>query len=889
MNKFKLLLKKNLILYIVILGMPFVLFFWMIPFGSNQTLGNDYPRFTIDSQLELMFSMKSGSYPLYIPGFAGGQTASALTLGQIFHPISHLASRLPGYWNGLALEWNTFLRILSLGISHLFLFSFIQKLKLNRVIAFLITAVTVYNLKMLDLFRYGASLESWTGHLLLCASIGWYYIERESIVMKFCIIISTYLLICSGHPQMMYYGMIGAIIFTLVIPFFTYTINTNSKQSFKDILKFWGSTVFLSAIGILLSSCYILPFYFDFITTNAGRVGTNYEWANVYLDTFIGTLNNFFFPLRSDVHSVFGGSSLILIVFLIPLLKIIRISIPKVIWVIWGVLLFSFLHMQGDRLPLHYLCWNYLPMASSFRIAGRITLIMPVFIMLLLVWVIQVKEKETTIFRTKIASSPFSFLAVLSLVIMCIFWLLPSQMLLKHTGFSATSIRNIPLWVENCAYFTGMIVLLAAALYDRLLKLKPLLKITISTLLCVAVLGQISLVIYYGTWVEKKENTISYQEMAKAKQAYLAYSADLPGSGLSTQVIEKQARESFLEPFIGKIYKEYISVKDNEDAYALMAKGRTPNLVVLEGAPLTKGSRTSTSFSSKKMDSVELVYSSFNKLIFDVQSMQSGYFGLSYPFTGHWQGFVNGEQSKIYRANGYSHAVSIQPGASKIEFRYFSQAAFIGILISCTTYILVGLFWSFRLFKKDKAIFFSLLILMSGLGIFYQWYKSIYDGDNLHTRYTWNLSSLPTVPNIAYGKTTKTSSSIYPEYTYMYSSGKAVDGDYTPGSGFYTNKQNDPFWMVDLHQSQPIHSIVVYESRHDNGFNQRPLKVSFSNDAQTWNGLLLTNIIKSANNAFILNLNTPIEARYLSFSSSGTSVLSFDEVEVYTEHLQDNK
>ena len=106
-----------------------------IPFLSDLTLGNDYVGFPIQHQIELMFSVKMGSFPLYVPGFAGGQSASALTLGQIFHPISHLSSILPGYWEGKALEWNTLFRLLSLGVAHLSLFLLIRRFGINIFVA----------------------------------------------------------------------------------------------------------------------------------------------------------------------------------------------------------------------------------------------------------------------------------------------------------------------------------------------------------------------------------------------------------------------------------------------------------------------------------------------------------------------------------------------------------------------------------------------------------------------------------------------------------------------------------------------------------------------------------------------------------------------------------
>ena len=200
--------------------MPFVLLFWLCPFVSPWTLGNDYAMFPIQHQLELMFSIKTGSFPLFVPGFSGGQSSSALTLSQIYHPISHIASILPDYWNGKALEWNTFLRLLSLGLAQLSLFVFLRCLKVGTAAAFVLSFITVYNLRMLDLFRYGASLESWTGFIFLVSTIGYHYLSPTPLKSPFLIICSTYWLVCSGHPQMMYYSLCGAALFTVLLTIF---------------------------------------------------------------------------------------------------------------------------------------------------------------------------------------------------------------------------------------------------------------------------------------------------------------------------------------------------------------------------------------------------------------------------------------------------------------------------------------------------------------------------------------------------------------------------------------------------------------------------------------------------------------------------------------------
>ena len=115
-----------------------------MPFISSLTLGKDYAIFPIQHQMELMFSLKMGSFPLYVPGFAGGQTASALMLGQIFHPLTHMATLLPGYWSGNALEWNTLLRLFSLGLAHLAIFVFVRDLGVSKLFSFIVSFITVY-------------------------------------------------------------------------------------------------------------------------------------------------------------------------------------------------------------------------------------------------------------------------------------------------------------------------------------------------------------------------------------------------------------------------------------------------------------------------------------------------------------------------------------------------------------------------------------------------------------------------------------------------------------------------------------------------------------------------------------------------------------------------
>jgi len=125
-------LPMSRLLYAVIFLMPFLMLNWMIPFFSDATLGKDYTNVYIRQQMELMFSLKTGSFPLFMPDFAAGQAAVSLTMGQLFHPIPHMAAHLPAYWSGYALEWVTLLKLLSLIGSQMMLFAFLKKLAWNH-------------------------------------------------------------------------------------------------------------------------------------------------------------------------------------------------------------------------------------------------------------------------------------------------------------------------------------------------------------------------------------------------------------------------------------------------------------------------------------------------------------------------------------------------------------------------------------------------------------------------------------------------------------------------------------------------------------------------------------------------------------------------------------
>jgi hypothetical protein len=846
---------------------------------TDLTIGNDYQRYSIEWQMELLFSIKTGSFPLYVPGFAFGHSSSALTLGQVFHPISHIASILPGYWDGKALQWNTFLRLLSLGLTHLVLFIFLRKIQLNLLFSFLLSCIAIYNLRMLDMFRFGASFETYTGFLFLCTAIGWYFLKPSKLLGPLSIIGLTYWLICSGHPTMMYYGILGVGLFLLAIPFFLSDMTQDKKLKLKDILIFWTKTGFYIFLGTLLSSAYVVPYYFDFIKWNVLRVSQNYT-ESLGFENFFGTVSNFFMPFFSDIHSAFGGSSLFLLAVILPILRCLKIRIPHSIWIIWGIGLLVFLYMQGARTPIHKWAWECLPFASSVRGEGRISIVMPILIMLLLSWIVRANSFTFHLRSLTITLNSYILLAFISLLLIALYSLLSAFIKPELSFFSPKYIRNIPLKTIIIVTLWGITSLAVLILYGVLPKARHV----IGIFLCFTILIHIGWILRYGIFVEKRKIQPSFDQMKMQKKITLDF-PHYPGSGLFSSVIINQLDHSFLEPYLGKIFTYAIPVSSQDEAYDRMVRNRLPHQIFIENYDPEKAQLITDKAIHMSKGTVDLIYSSFNRLQFRVISETPAFFGLSYPYTGHWRAWVNGNKVPVYRANGAAHAIEIPKGESLIEFRYWSDAAFLGIIISCVTFILIGLYACFISLHGVPRAIAAVFLLIIGGGFIILWNHSLYTGDNLGTQYSWTYTPPGSKPNIAYGKMILSfpPPDIWAKKSsfYLNHRSKIVDGNKSPGSGYVIKLQDNPSVIIDLYQIKKINSIVIYESVKEAFINGRYLEISISQDKKQWNTVaFVTSKINNQNHIHI-EFDPSKTARYIQIKASGYGILSIDEVEVY--------
>jgi Bacterial membrane protein YfhO/NedA-like, galactose-binding domain len=863
---------KKYWVHLFILLLPFLVFYWQAPFVGKHTIGNDYVAFPIQHQMELQYSLQHGSFPLFIPGFAGGQSSVALTLGQMYHPISHTAAMLPGYWQGDALEWNTFLRLLSLALVHLGLYLLLLRLGLAKVPSFFISFITVYNLRMLDLFRYGASLENYTGLLFLSMAMAFYYLKPSRFIGPASIMAATYLLVCGGHPQMMYLGLLGAGIAGLAIPFAIDSITSNNTIDWKHRIKYFRTIAIFVLCGVLLASVYTIPFFVDFVQTNAQRAGQDYKWATGYSCSTGGLINNFFSPLESEVQGAFGSSPIILLVVLVPLLFAFRMKVPWIITSLWAVSLLIFLCGLGSATPIHYYFWKYFPLANSFRIPARITMLLPFIFMLILAWLFRHKqEKDEKGVRLEKRVLPILIIATSGLFLVYNFWLI--HLMPKANVWAPVHIKSYPGWIGWIVMGLGLLSLLLLLPNTQKKESNPRsASVLVGILLSVTVIMQVGLQFQYATWIIMKHHKPSLRAMDEEKKRSIDFNGD-PGFGMETETVYTQKQRSALEPKLAMFFRDYVHVPDQKSAYYFLAQDNAVGKLAVE----RQDKITLNNPKEKSIDKVVLKESSFNQVLFSVTAGASGYFALSYPYSHHWRATVNGKPSAIYRANGYRLAIWLEKGEHQIQIRYWSDAAFAGWVTSCLVFFLVGLYFSFFVFQGKQRIMMLVVTLLVPLFLFGSWYHGLYRGDNLDTKYSWSSDKFPNKNNLAYAK--RASMSFGRGFNYA---GFAVDGDV--GRTFQTMSQENGWWQVDLGSIKTVGQMVIYDKPKLTK-KMLPLYILGSLDGKNFEKLKQ---LETRDKEWPWRIDMKGEGtRFVRIQAPGKVQLAFREVEIYPAAKKD--
>ncbi len=720
---------------LVALLQPFVLLWWLVPFVSGQTIGNDYPVYAIEYQMELLSSVFSGSYPLYVPGFHHGQSAAALSLGGLHHPIAWVCGLMPGYWRGHALDWNTLFRLLSLGCAHLALWRLLRSMRAPLGLAWLLSTLAVYSLRMLDMFRFAATLEAWTGTWFVVAAAGWLWLDRRSRAAPLALALATWWLVCSGHPQFAYFGAMAAGIFVLALPLLGAAGVGDPAEPWPTARAFYGRAAAWVALGLGLSASLLIPFALDFMASNSGRVGREYAWTLGYSDTPGGVLANLLMPLRADVHGAFGGSSLLLLALLLPLGRLAGLRIARSAWLWMGLILLVTLYTLGGYTPFHRWAWDLVPFAKAFRVPGRLAQLMPVLLLVLALlgwgaWRGAGQAQQG-------ARRGLALAAGLALLLQLAAPWIWSALAPRHTMVTPQQIRAVPWSLE-----LALVALGGAALASLLVLLVRPRWRWAGGLLALCVLGQLGLCMARGTWVQPAQPTPSWQDQAERKQADLKYYYGLHGQGDGMEqgaVREHGQRGAPFHPELARLCTSPRWVVDRDRAYAaLSADPPGPGACVLEGG--------GTDAQGAAVGGVVLTLATFNRQAFSVTSPVPAWLVVHHPLDGRWRAWVDGREVTPLRADGLELALPVPAGVSEVDLRYGSGAWTAGATISSASLMMLGLLASFRLLRgrwRWAGMAASVVVAGGLLGV---WRASLYSGAHLGTEYSWQDGEVRSPP-----------------------------------------------------------------------------------------------------------------------------------------------
>ncbi len=719
------------LLWAFFLALPFFMLWWTAPFYSKKTFGNDYAIWSIAPQLQLMWSAKSGTFPLYMPGFSVGHSTAAMTLGQLYHPDAWLSAIMPGYGSGKALEYNGLFRFLNLGAAHAIFYKLSRKLSLSPLAAFLATAPAVYNLRMLDSFRYGASLESYTAMLMLAAACGFAYLGKGSKRSTLFIALGMYLLITSGHPQWAYLGAFAAGIFAALFPWIARAISPDAPDVDRPRLwRYLKQLVIGNTTGVLLTMPYLLTFYFEVLKTNHARAESTYAWTLEFSDSMTGELSNFLLPLHADVHGAFGGSALFLLVALFPILLLAKERAPKVLWLLYALLLVVFSFSAGsegfEHGVVHKFIVKHIPGFGVFRVPGRIVLMIPVLAWPLWAWVLKADNRRA--------------LGILGLGGSLVFaskwfWRGTGYPVIEHLSPLKILGKEVPPGTDDLILYLSGATLVALALAAAYKRARPVFIVSAIAF----TLWSSRVCLEYGTWRAPKTPTATYADLAKFRRVS-ASAHNAAGEGMELRGVgDYNAHHLPTGRSIGSILHDAKQLHSEAELWPVLVGHKNEQPLFLDTAPAPASPEKVAD-----LDRVRLLYNTSNRYDFDVTAGRDGYFLLGIPYIKGFVAQVDGVDAPVSVANALYPAVFVPRGNHRVGFHFVSKPFITGVAIAFLT-LVAWLVVSLRhrvTSWKWRGVGLALIVL-SAIGLSFGLRAWLYLGRSFRTEFTWQASADP--------------------------------------------------------------------------------------------------------------------------------------------------
>ena len=727
---------------------PLVFLGWMVV--GPLTLGNDYLVYPVQGAQSLRFLTGEGLEPMWYPHSTGGVPIGGLFFAQYFHLPAWLTSHAPGFWTGEALRWISLRHLLLLAAAQgLYYAAFRRGARLGRGESYLLSLVCVYQLRNLDALRYGIGLDGvvYAQAVVLLAML---HVLGPSRVLVALVAVASQLLLTCGYPVAIPFAALAAI---LALPVLARAVGP------RVVLRRGLQVGAAAFVGLLLAAPSVLALT-EWLAVNESRVTRpTLEWAGAWAMSPAGFLDNIFFPWRAEVHSAFGGSTLLVLVLATLVLALVRRA--RVAWPLLLVLAFPFVYALGRATPLFPFFFAHVPGFALLRVPGRAFVILPLLLVLVVLWLRARRPGEEG------EGEPFlewetrtAALATVVLGLGGLSWLALGRADGALPEYCAASLNGF--WTPARQFLWLALGLVAAGTALRARASRPLLAV-----LVLATAAQTGMLFWNGTWTQEAPRTATREDFRRVSHLPLYGGDPLQATNEAREESEGTATAAYARfvrtakgrancflPILrvrgdeGVLLPFYLSdrvecVASPEAALARLRGG--PGCLVEPAAPavlltapcppvaagegLTPGANLAGLNERNRIRALTT-----NVFALDVDTPREAILVTPLPqATANWTGWMDGQPAPLLSVDGAFLGLHVPAGRHTLSVRYYSTRLVLGYRIAFVTVLalaaaaLARLAWArpHRIARRAAlAVFLVATLAATAVPAYRQWERS---------------------------------------------------------------------------------------------------------------------------------------------------------------------
>ncbi len=674
--------------------LPPVVFLGWTVLGPN-TLGNDYLHYNVRVPQTLRFYTGESLEPMWYPHQTGGIPVGGLFYGQYFHLPAWISSRVPAFWRGDALRVLAARHLLLFGLAQAVYYVALRRAAgLERGASWLVSLVLVYNLRTLDAFRYGIALDAavYTQAALLLSMLHLLQPSRWRLAL---IALITQLLFTCGYPVLLPFALLVAL---FALPALVRVVGARA-------LVRRGSQALLAALaGVLLAAPHWLAIS-EWMAVNDTRVARpSLEWAGEWAMAPPDLLTNLFFPWEAEVHSSYGGSTLLAALLIAVVLALLRARG----WPLLLALAFPFVYALGRLTPVFPFFFSHVPGFTTLRGPGRAVYMLPVLLLVALLW-LRGREGRLPFLQssTRIAALAMAVASALGLLRVLV---APPAALPPYSPAVLTG-----WWTPAPqAVWLALGVVAGLALFRGAAARSPL----TAGALALATAAQIGMMMRHGTWIAEREpspdraafqavnhlplyasfpllatNELRKKAEGSATVAYARFLRRAAGQANCFLPIDPDHGRGVVLPFYLSDRLECVDtgeaalarLRTDEDC---LATGRLRTLVVgPDCGPSPAGPDGLVPLNERN----RILALTPNVTTLDVDTLRESVLVTPFPeATANWEGWLDGNRVPLVSVNAGFLGVRVPAGRHQVSVRYFSRRLVLGYRIAFGTAIFLA-------------------------------------------------------------------------------------------------------------------------------------------------------------------------------------------------------